>query len=549
MDLSYSFKSSFDPSQLRVLLESAELHTGVGGGRFEQQLTVPGAFIVPIAGRGFLHRNKERVQLERGYLYTCQPGSTFGLEANTSGEWSVVVIRLQLAYGTDASRDLEDELLFAKLYANLDGLTLTGQGKLASICRSIYENFSSGDAMKVWRARLDSNDLLYQLLSDGRRTAREDTRHALERAKAFMDDCYYEEVTIDRLADLAGLSPKYFVDVFKKTYGVSAMDYLTEVRMRRAKTVMLRSDRLLRDIAHEVGYEDEFYFSRKFKQVVGLSPTAYRKKRGKKVAAYGSSALIGYLLPLGVIPYAAPLHPKWSKSYQERYGADIPVHLNAYRQNFYKESNLEMLERSKPELIVCEHGLEQWEMERLSAIATIVELPKDGLGWRHKLSSLAAALEAKPEEKHWLKRFEEKREEVRRSLYSFEAISPKRVLTLKFFKGDIFLYGSSSLYDPLFMELELSPAAAELKPGCNRRISTEELGELDAEHVLLLVCQESETLKSWEELRISTAWMSLPFVRDNRLQLISSEPWREYSPDAIRRTLDEAAALLTGNRP
>ncbi|MDT2258386.1 helix-turn-helix domain-containing protein [Paenibacillus larvae] len=44
------------------------------------------------------------------------------------------------------------------------------------------------------------------------------------------------------------------------------MDYVTEVRVNSAKKLMVRSDARLRDIAHQVGYNDEFYFSRKFKK-------------------------------------------------------------------------------------------------------------------------------------------------------------------------------------------------------------------------------------------------------------------------------------------
>ncbi|MDT2273884.1 AraC family transcriptional regulator [Paenibacillus larvae] len=92
-----------------------------------------------------------------------------------------------------------------------------------------------------------------------------------------MDNHYNENLTIEQLAHMAEVSPKYFVDLFKKTYGKSAMDYVTEVRVNSAKKLMVRSDARLRDIAHQVGYNDEFYFSRKFKRGWYVAKCLYEK--------------------------------------------------------------------------------------------------------------------------------------------------------------------------------------------------------------------------------------------------------------------------------
>ena len=81
---------------------------------------------------------------------------------------------------------------------------------------------------------------------------------------------------------------------------------------------------------------------------------------------YGSTALLGYAMPLDFTPYAAPLHPKWSQHYYNMLGPDIPVHLDAYRQNHNKYANLEKLASARPELIVCAQG---WKIGRRSASA------------------------------------------------------------------------------------------------------------------------------------------------------------------------------------
>ncbi|MCR2807893.1 AraC family transcriptional regulator [Paenibacillus soyae] len=548
MKISYTSEPGLDISRMSIRLLSAELHTGSSGELVEQHLTIPGVFIALIGGGGELIRESGGVRLERDHIYACPPESTFGLAAGAGSDLSVVILRFQLRSDNRDPADLE---AIRRLYSELDGLRLNPPGHLASFCRKMHEHLASGDRMRSWRAQLDMGELLYQLLNEGKKPARDGAKHDLDRARHYMREHYKEELSIERLASVAGFSPKYFVDVFKKTYGISALDELTQIRMNQAKKLMLRSDRLLRDIAHEVGYADEFYFSRKFKQVVGMPPTAYMKKRGRRVAAYGSTALIGYMLPLGIIPYAAPLHPKWCKYYGDRYGADIPVHMNAYRQNHYKEQNMALLEQAKPELIVTSGGLEEKERARLSAIAPLIELPGDERDWKTNLAALAEALGEQAEQQLWLRRFEEKAALVRQQVQSDSAAGGrgKKVAALKLLKGKLSLFVSSGLHDTLHVELGLELAAGEAGQEFNMPVTARQLAELDADLVLLLVCQESETLASWSALKESTEWMSLPFVRDNRLRLISSEPWREYSPVAISRILDECAELLTGNCP
>ncbi|MGV2806326.1 helix-turn-helix domain-containing protein, partial [Clostridium perfringens] len=121
-----------------------------------------------------------------------------------------------------------------------------------------------------------------------------------------------------QLARMANISPKYFVDLFKKTFGQTTIDYLTHVRMNHAKRYLAESDDRLRDIAQRVGYKDEFYFSRIFKKKVGMSPSEYARNSRQLIAAC-SSSIIGQLVALNVVPAAAPLDAKWTPYYYNAY--------------------------------------------------------------------------------------------------------------------------------------------------------------------------------------------------------------------------------------
>lgn len=106
---------------------------------------------------------------------------------------------------------------------------------------------------------------------DGRRV-----REAVQRYVS----CHLPEVTVARLAAAAGYSEKYFYRYFKKMTGQPPNAFITDERVRAAAIRLAQTRRSVREIAHEVGFRDPFYFSRVFKRQQGMSPLAFRKAKG-----------------------------------------------------------------------------------------------------------------------------------------------------------------------------------------------------------------------------------------------------------------------------
>ncbi|MTH54587.1 response regulator [Bacillus mangrovi] len=98
------------------------------------------------------------------------------------------------------------------------------------------------------------------------------------RAIQYMKARFTEPITLEETAEQTKLSPTYFTKVFKEQTGQTFIDYLTSLRMERAKELLANQDLSLKQIAYAAGYRDPNYFSRVFRKVTGQSPKQYRKK-------------------------------------------------------------------------------------------------------------------------------------------------------------------------------------------------------------------------------------------------------------------------------
>ncbi len=105
---------------------------------------------------------------------------------------------------------------------------------------------------------------------------------ALERAKAYIDEKYGEEVTIEDLAKIALMSKSYFITQFKNFFQITPKQYLNLVRIQHACTLLTATDDSVVKIAWQVGFPNPVYFTETFTKINRLSPSAYRKKFGRK---------------------------------------------------------------------------------------------------------------------------------------------------------------------------------------------------------------------------------------------------------------------------
>ena len=87
-----------------------------------------------------------------------------------------------------------------------------------------------------------------------------------------------EKISIEELAAMEYLGPSRYREVFRKATGVSPSEYITRLRVERAKDLLSLGAHSISEVAEAVGYKDRLYFQRVFKKCTGKTPGEYSKK-------------------------------------------------------------------------------------------------------------------------------------------------------------------------------------------------------------------------------------------------------------------------------
>ena len=99
----------------------------------------------------------------------------------------------------------------------------------------------------------------------------------MDEAIAWFEKHYAEKVDLQKLINHIGYGRTRFFHLFKQKTGVSPNDFLIRLRVKRAKELLPSTEATIKDIADKVGFTDTAFFTRTFRRIVGIPPSAYRK--------------------------------------------------------------------------------------------------------------------------------------------------------------------------------------------------------------------------------------------------------------------------------
>ena len=157
-----------------------------------------------------------------------------------------------------------------------------GTGSIYTVLSQVIECFASTQPDSGAEHALMDTALAHLLLriSHEARQAAANSHMLLyvKRALALMREHMYEEVRISDIAKRIGVTPSYLQRIFKGEMGQTMVAHLNQMRIKRAKFLLARTEDTIMDIAFSIGFNSRQHFFHVFRQYAGLSPQDYRKQ-------------------------------------------------------------------------------------------------------------------------------------------------------------------------------------------------------------------------------------------------------------------------------
>lgn len=159
--------------------------------------------------------------------------------------------------------------------------------------RVMSEILAEYEQMRKYGFEIIQVEILHLLLLFAREYKREEKacesedvfhlhKEAVKATIDYIDQHYYEKLSLDDVCKRSMLSKTYFCYLFKKMTNKTFLEYLVGVRINRAKRLLAEPEEMVTEVAYKVGFNDAAHFSRTFRKVVGMSPTTFRKHYSAK---------------------------------------------------------------------------------------------------------------------------------------------------------------------------------------------------------------------------------------------------------------------------
>ncbi|NIK79478.1 AraC-like DNA-binding protein [Paenibacillus castaneae] len=335
----------------------------------------------------------------------------------------------------------------------------------------------------------------------------------IEWIKQYMIEEFNSPMDMEELARSSGMSASRFYQAFRSYIGISPLKYLTKLRLDASMRLLSGTPSSIVEIAHSVGYPDEYYFSRLFKKQMGLAPTEYAQLARKRVATL-VSVFAGDLSAIGMTPCL---------SFRKVNGLE-------------QKKVIQQLREAEPELILA-GPLDEDMYAACSSIAPVLVLNWKGFSWKERLIAISEAVGLSMVAQRWLSYYESKVQNARIQLTS--SLSDKPILLVHAGSSVFRMFGPRcrKMNDFFYDDLQMQPPHSVQQIGIFQTNSLRDIAEFGCGSVLFLV--PSGTSRAYCE-ELEESWSSMLQTDEQRTCLFIFYNGRlNYNPTVHEGLIDE----------
>lgn len=244
---------------------------------------VPGTEIIYAhSGKGWIKSQNQRFNVNAGEVAWLDTRHAHAHGPDCQQPWEVYWLRFD-SESTEKTRKalgvgrlpvfslsgrFDVESLYLRLFDELEHLSMSSAATISSIVGQLLEDLfrSRADELKTNAATMAISDRLARL------------HHTVLRS-------YNQHWDAARMAAELAISPAHMYRVFSAALGMSPNRWLRTIRVEQARRRLAESEDLIGEIAAQVGYRDQFQFSKDFRSLTGISPSQFRKRERSQIGA------------------------------------------------------------------------------------------------------------------------------------------------------------------------------------------------------------------------------------------------------------------------
>ena len=212
-----------------------------------------------LEGEGVFNGNP----VKKGEGFVITPKTSHKYYSSKSNPWKY----FWLTFNGTSARDICKKYIFCN---ELNIFKFDFMGKLLNLCESI---FSEDGAITETKAL----SYFFTLLSFHDKKIGSAGNRYVAAAKNYMNIHFCRNITITEIASAIGIDDRYLYNLFIRHEKVSPKNYLSDLRLGKAKALLVNTDLSISEIAVSSGFPDVLYFSRYFSKKMNISPSMYRK--------------------------------------------------------------------------------------------------------------------------------------------------------------------------------------------------------------------------------------------------------------------------------
>ncbi|WP_189008055.1 helix-turn-helix domain-containing protein [Paenibacillus marchantiophytorum] len=410
--------------------------------------------------------------------------------------------------------------------------------ELLSAAKNLARNWV-GEQGNPWALQTQFLELMSQLSEEEQRRERQQEGW-MEESIIYLHTHYGEELTREDMARRAGISPEHYSRCFRRHTGTTFSAYLTLLRVRRAQELLLSGQTTsLNDTAHQVGYREGLYLSRRFKQVIGVSPSAYIKSTLRPAALN-----INHSASL----WALGIQPEWGM-YASWFAASQGAKAHYSPERLLDGWNRKGRAVPRPDVIL-DYELPH-RYEKLLELAPLVQLSPMRMSWRGQFKLIANMVGRQRQADELLEQIGEEAERLRDGLKRRYG-APGSAIVWEI--GDHMAYGIAAshgrgaqlVYGELGYRLPGQFKEQNIEHKGYVEVDIGDLAKHKADYIFITGCpnqpQASDRLKL---VLASEEWKCLEAVRAGRVFMLGqSELFYGYDPISCRAQLQELERMM-----